>query len=113
MSSSRRRQPKKESYWREQVAKWRASGLSQAEFSRRAGISDKSLGHWKRRFEREGLDKASAPTIAPAPIAPPAEQAIPRQPIIIHAGGGFRLEIAGDFNPTDLEKVLRTLERLA
>jgi DNA-binding transcriptional regulator YiaG len=55
MSSSRRRQqPKKESYQREQVAGWRASGLSQAEFSRRAGISDKSLGHWKRRFDAQG-----------------------------------------------------------
>jgi glucan biosynthesis protein len=47
MSSSRRRSSKKESYWREQVAKWRASGLSLAEFSRQAEISDKSLGHWK------------------------------------------------------------------
>ena len=113
MPSSRRRQPKKESYWREQVARWRASGLSQAEFGRQAGLSINALGYWKRLLDREGLSKASPPTIVAAPIAPPAEQAIPHRPIIIHAGGGFRLEIAGDFHPVVLEKVLRTLERLA
>jgi hypothetical protein len=38
---------------REAVAKWQASGLSQAEFCRREGIPQWSLSEWKRRYRKE------------------------------------------------------------
>lgn len=37
---------------RETVAKWRASGLSQAEFCRQQGLQEHTLSQWKRREER-------------------------------------------------------------
>lgn len=43
---------KNEFYQREMVLKWRASGLSQAEFSRREQIPEWSLSQWKKREER-------------------------------------------------------------
>jgi hypothetical protein len=37
--------------WRERLARWRASGLSVAEFSRREGVHPVSFYGWRRRLE--------------------------------------------------------------
>jgi transposase-like protein len=37
--------------WRERLARWRASGLSVAEFSRREGVHPVSLYGWRKRLE--------------------------------------------------------------
>lgn len=46
-----RQKIKNEFYQRDMVSKWRASGLSQAEFCRQEGIPEWSLSQWKRREE--------------------------------------------------------------
>lgn len=51
---------------RDAVAKWRASGLSQAEFCRREGIAECSLSAWKLRDERA----KSKPVRKPLPAKP-------------------------------------------
>ncbi|MBI9080808.1 MAG: hypothetical protein JEY79_13850 [Pseudodesulfovibrio sp.] len=113
MSSSCRINSKKESYWRKQVSKWRASGLSQAEFSRQAGVSIKSFGYWKRRLERDSLaDRRPSPAIVAVPIPQPTEPEIPHKPIIVHAWHGVRMEIPDNFRPEALEKIFLVLGRL-
>ena len=114
-NSSRRRvsSPGKLVYWRDQMDAWLGSGLSLAEYSRRAGISDRALGYWKRRFEREQQFDNAAPLIVAVPIQAVAESATKYRPIIIHASQGFRLEIEGDFHPSVLEKIIRTLSRFS
>ena len=51
MSAAQNRN-KNEFYQRDMVLKWRASGLSQAEFCRQEGINEWSLSQWKKREER-------------------------------------------------------------
>ena len=112
MPPNRRRRSKKESYWREQVARWRDSGLSQAEFSRQAGFSSRLFGYWKRRFEQaQGASSVQAVVAVPMPHAP--EPKTGHQPIIVHAWHDVRLEIPDDFHPGSLEKILVVLGRLA
>ena len=113
MPSNRRRRSRKEFYWREQVAKWRDSGLSQAEFSRQAEISIKSFGYWKRRFEQTQVEGESVQAVIAVRMPEVSESKVSPQPIIIHAWHGLRLEISDDFHPEALAKVLHVLGRLA
>lgn len=46
-SSKRRSSPEKTAFWRWHVDALRESRLSQADYSRRKGISIKCLGYWK------------------------------------------------------------------
>ena len=41
----------KDSYWREMIADWHSSGLSQAEFCRRHGMKRDNLSNWVRRLK--------------------------------------------------------------
>jgi transcriptional regulator with XRE-family HTH domain len=41
--------------WRQTLRRWRASGLSQAEFCRRRGIPVSRLSWWKRRLSGEAV----------------------------------------------------------
>jgi hypothetical protein len=115
MATKKRRpsNPEKTDFWREHVAKWRASDLSQAEYCRQAGVSIKSMGYWKRRFERD-RQPSSPPVIVPVPrhhLVPPSprhEQGSLR----VHLGHRFTVEIRGDFCVPMLEKLVHTLEQL-
>jgi len=109
MSKRGRKRQLTRAYWREQVDRWRESGLGQAEFSRQAGISLKSLGYWKRKFEREHIPEAATPTIV-AVQRVHVQAPLATRPIILHTPNGFRLEIDGDFHPQVLEKLLQTLD---
>ena len=97
--------PEKVNFWREHVAKWQASGLSQAEHCRQNCVSIKSLGYWKRRFERS-RQASSPPVIIPVPrqhLVPPSfgqEEGTLR----VHLGHRFTVEICGDFCVPVLEK---------
>lgn len=107
----RQSSPEKTAYWRDHVEAWRESGLSQAEYGRRAGISTKCLCYWKRRFERESGVESVSPTIVSVSLPSSPEPQVPPRPIIIHTRGGARLEVGGDFHPEILEKILQVLER--
>jgi len=113
ISNRRASDPEKANFWREHVAKWRTSALSQAEYCRQNGVSIKSLGYWKRRFERD-QQLPSPPVIVPVPpqhLTPPSL----RQEggaLLVHLGHRFKVEIRGDFFAPVLEKLVHTLEQL-
>ncbi|NDV24977.1 hypothetical protein [Desulfovibrio sp. JC022] len=102
----------KEIYWQEQVDNWRKSGLSQAEFCRQVGISQRVLGYWKLKFENRGNSLEDQKVVAVS-IAHENSLAKNPQPIIIHAWHGLRLEIPADFAPESLDKIFHVLGRLS
>ncbi len=111
MARTRKGSPsqRKVAYWRKQVEKWRESDLGQAEYSRLAGVSVKSFGYWKRRFDREELAKSPSPVIvAVKPFLP----AVELKPLMLHAKNGFRLEIHNETCSAILEKTIQILARL-
>jgi len=115
MLSNRGLRARKESYWREQVAKWHDSGLSQAEFCRRAGLSSRALGYWKHRLAQAhspGEPNRTSQAVVAVRMAPATEPSPARQPIIVHVHNSVRLEIPDGFQPNTLEQVLRVLGRL-
>ncbi len=42
----------KEQYWQEHITGWRASGLSQADYCLKHGISKSTFWLWKRKLTR-------------------------------------------------------------
>ena len=102
----------KASYWRKQVDGWSVSGLSQAEYCRRSGISLSTFQYWKRRLGCQvGVNEQS---IVAVPI-PAATQAVPldEKPLMLHVGSVFCVEVGGDFDPVVLKKLIVTLEELS
>ena len=109
----RRNSPATRAYWREQVATWRGSGLSQAAYCRREAVSASSLGLWVRRLAREQIDENAAPVIvavSPRQLGPATLDASPDfAPLRLHVGERFRVDIAGDFPAPALRKLLHVL----
>lgn len=113
ISNRRASDPEKANFWREHVAKWRASGLSQAEYCRQSCVSIKSLGYWKRRYERD-RQPSSPPVIVPVPRQHLVPSSLRQEEgaLRVHLGHRFTVEICGDFCVPVLEKLVRTLEQL-
>ncbi len=96
--------------WRRHIESCKHSGLSQEAYCRQHGISKSTLGYWKRRFERDAA-YGDIPTVVPVPMHFNPERG-PCEPLQLHIGERYRIEIRENFNPALLKKLLRTLERL-
>ena len=103
----------KASYWRQHLTEWSGSGMSQAEYCRRSGISLSSFHYWKRRLDRRTPSTKDRAIVAvPFPISS-SPVSLPQKPLMLHVGSCFRIEIDQDFCPEVLEKLVVTLERLS
>ena len=105
----------KAAYWSEHIEAWHRSGLSQGAYCRRHGLSQSSWGYWRKRLARSA-DEEAAPCFAIVPVplsaSPQADMATAPEPMLVHVGNAFRIEIRGDFAAPVLEKLVRTLTRL-
>ena len=105
----------KAAYWTEHIAAWHCSGLSQGAYCRRHGLSQSSWGYWRKRLARSA-DEEAAPCFAIVPVplsaSPQADMATTPEPMLVHVGNAFHIEIRGDFAAPVLEKLIRTLTRL-
>lgn len=54
----------------EVVKEYEGSGLTQAEFARRAGLNKTTFAHWVQRSRRDAKAKTLAPAAAPVAVAP-------------------------------------------
>ena len=54
----------------EVVKEYEASGLTQAEFARRAGLNKTTFAHWVQRSRREAKSKTVAAVARPEAVAP-------------------------------------------
>lgn len=102
----------KVSFWRKHVDDWSGSGISQADYCRRSGISLSTFQYWKRRLGRQvGVEERS---IVAVPISAPSQLSPSNQkPLMLHVDSGFRVEVGGDFDPVILKKLIVTLEELS
>ena len=105
----------KAAYWSEHVAAWQHSGLSQGAYCRQHSLSQSSLSYWRKRLgAKNDRDAASFVTIVPVPLSASTQPDIATapEPMLVHVGNAFRIEIRGDFAAPMLEKLVRTLTRL-
>jgi hypothetical protein len=94
-----------EEEWARRVSRWRASGLSAAEYGRRSGLSEKTLRWWKWRFAAAArLAKTDAPLTF-------VEVTPQREAIEIVLASGTRIRLPSDFEASALARALDVLER--
>lgn len=132
---SRRSSPPKESqslakYWLEQHKSWQASGLTQAKFCAKHGLSLPSFCWWRSRLKKEGIAMESSTSSvesiekslrlvpvrvvdpeAPRPV--PVQASTPEDPssffeVVLANGTCVRVPV--DFDACALQRLLRTLE---
>lgn len=108
-----------EQAWCERVESWRQSGLSQAEYCRRQGLSPVSLSGWKSRIARRGLvtpavsprtEWLAARTQASVTAELVGEGGEPQLEVVL--SGGRRVRVGPRFDASVLLRLVRALESL-
>ena len=88
--------------WAQHLESWKHSGLTLAAYARNAGVSEVTLGTWKRRLLPPPPEPVSF-VEAPASLAPVSGA------LVIEAGGR-RIEVPANFDEDTLVRLLRVLE---
>ena len=97
----------RERFWQGHLEQCNATELSQVEYCRLNKISLKSFRYWN------GKSKRSAPR-PPALVEVPVSRPLPvlSAPQLCLLVNRYRIEIGKGFDPEDLERVVRILERI-
>src|SRR5262249_3440046 len=92
MPRTTRRNTKPEPFWRDLIARWRASGQTVAAFCAAHRVSQATFYSWRHRLAARGSDPApSAPTFAPVRVIPDLTA-----DVILPAGSGGRGPVGAD-----------------
>jgi hypothetical protein len=100
---------------------WRESELSKREYCEERQLSVYALRYWDRRLntltgsgDNQSIKLFKLPfPIAPAPTTPLnfSQAPAPKTGLLVHVGT-HRIEVAGDFEPFLLHKLVHTLRRV-
>jgi hypothetical protein len=108
-----------EQSWRERLEAWRRSGLSQAEFCRRQGLSRVSLSWWKSRIARQesvrpsvspGTEWLAVRALPSATGEPGGEDGEPQLEVVLR--GGRIVRVGSGFDASALLRLVQALESL-
>ena len=103
----RLRGSEREANARGMLRRWKASGLSQAAFCRRAGISTVTLGRWLREFgDGEGGSRGGFVEVRLGPSTAAAAYDL-------ELASGRHLRIPAGFDASELDRLLAVLGRVA
>jgi hypothetical protein len=107
-SSSLRRERRGEAAGRALVAAWEASGLAQAAFARRRGVSAQRLSYWRLRLgQRVQAVTTSDAGFVEIPAA--ASATPPGSRVVVEVNGGVRVHVTRGFDPVLLRAVVSAL----
>jgi hypothetical protein len=98
----------RDKFWERHLREWMSSGLCQAEYCRRNGLSSKSFGYWKRRH-KEAREPVQLVEIPMAP-QPSALHRSCLSPVRVMVGSLYRIEIEKGFDPQVLDQLIGFLE---
>jgi hypothetical protein len=108
--------------WAKRVERWKASGLTAAEFAAELGISGHSLKWWKWRLGHGKKSAAARKSRLPARVARSASEVVspltfvemssPRgEPLEVVLKSGVRIRVPVDFDPVALGRLVDLLDR--
>lgn len=92
----------REALWKERVAQWRSSGLSQRAFAEQHGYAQKQLNYWARRLGERVLQ----PALLPVKIAAPVVEAAG---VNLRSPGGWIVTLPPSLPPSWVAALLRDL----
>ena len=88
--------------WQHHIEKWKASGLSQAEYCRKNNLRSRGFGYWKRKLEKQNL-----PELVEVPVSLSTAGVLK-----LNIGHQFQIEIPDGFSSATLGQILLTLKSL-
>jgi transcriptional regulator with XRE-family HTH domain len=94
--------------WSKRVARWRASGLTAAEFAQRAGLAVGTLRWWSSRLNRLPQEPARAGALSPLTFVE-MTGAVRAEPFDVALTSGVRLRVPQDFDAAALVRLLDVL----
>ena len=98
----------RERMWREHLAAWKTSGLSQAAYCRQHGLMQSDFSWWKRETVRRDHGASAPPAFVPMQVElAPLES----QGFELLLSGGRTLRFDARVDPVALSRILRVLER--
>lgn len=89
------------------VSAWRRSGLSQSGFAREHGLDASYLSRWKAEFPDERTDLVVVDFVDDSPPTVPSVST----PFRLRHPTGIEVEVAYDFDPAALERLIASLDR--
>ncbi len=95
----------KRTKWKERIAGWEASGMSQAAFCRKKGIALHKFKYWRTK-----LTPAKPAIFAEIPIIKESCTPGSRHTLLIRVGDRYGVEVSQDFSPDFLGQVIRVLD---
>jgi transposase len=111
-STGREKAEAREPFWRRELENWRSSGLSQAGYQRKHGLTKNAFTYWKRKLLRSSRARA---TFVAVPRGVVRAGAVPggSAGIRLRVTGGYVVEVGPEFAIETLERLLAVLERHA
>ena len=98
----------RERTWREHLAAWKNSGLSQAAYCRQHGLMQSDFSWWKREIVRRDQGASTPPAFVPMQVAlAPVES----RGFELLLRGGHTLRFDARVDPAALSRIVRVLER--
>jgi hypothetical protein len=93
-------------FWENHLRAWQESGLSQAGYCRKHGLSHRSFVYWKKRLfsARVEVSLVEVPRVQVAAIESPS------RPLRLMFGNRYGIEIERGFDEQTLDRLLRVLE---
>jgi hypothetical protein len=94
------------------IEQWRASGLSQSEYSRRHGLKVATFNYWVRHRGAIGKPPLSPSSagLLPVHIEEAAQPTVPEaHALVLRTTHGYRLELAASVSPRWLAELLQCL----
>jgi hypothetical protein len=102
-------------YWSDHIQRWQDSGLSKAEYCRQNHLTKHAFYYWCKKLRHASQDEGSNQdegSVVPLPFR--VVDLIPGQPsLVLNIGQRFQVAIQGDFQPSVLKKLIKTLEGMA
>ena len=98
----------RERKWREHLAAWKNSGLSQAAYCRQQGLMQSDFSWWKREITCRDQRVSAAPAFIPVQVALTPLEA---QRFELLLSGGRVLRFDARVDPAALNRIVRMLER--
>ena len=103
----------RERKWREHLAAWQKSGLSQAAYCRQHGLTQNDFSWWKREIARRGQGTLRmAPAFVPVHVTlPPTLPPTSSYAFELELRGGRVLRFDARVDAAALNSIVRVLER--
>jgi len=89
------------------ITRWRASGLSIAEFLRSEGLGRRTFYRWRAHVEAS--EAATAPRLVPVVLSSPRARGFAGEPFVVELGDDLRIRVAAGFDADELARLVEVL----